>query len=87
MKKINDHLQVGKLYNIFIPAGSRLVFDDIEYYYEDIFLILTKPKKIRKTFNMLPANFYNMKALVRDRIVNIDFKDFQINNFTKIVET
>lgn len=87
MKKINDHLQVGKLYNIFIPAGSRLVFDDIEYYYEDIFLILTKPKKIIKTFKNIPEEFINVKALVRDRIVNIDFKDFQINNFTKIVET
>ena len=87
MKKPYNHLQVGKLYNIFIPVGSRLVFDHIEYYNDDVFMILTKPKKIRKTFNMLPENFYNMKALVRDRIVNIEFKEDQTNNFIKMVET
>lgn len=87
MKKINDHLQVGKLYRIYIPAGSRLIFDDIEYNDRDIFMILTKPKKIIKTLRNIPEEFVNVKTLVRDRIVNIDFKEYQINNFRKLVET
>ena len=88
MKKINDHLQVGKLYTIYIPSGSRLIFDDIEYNDRDIFMILTSPQIITKSlFGIGPEKFINVKALVRDRVVNIDFKEYQINNFRKLVET
>lgn len=80
-----DHLTVGKLYTIYIPSGSRLIFDDIEYDSEDIFMILTEPKKIIKTFRNIPEEFINVKALVRDHVVNIDFKEYQLNNFRKVL--
>lgn len=80
------NIKVGKLYHIEIPQGSRLVFADIEYYSHDIFLIITKPRKIKHpSWYDQPDHFwYRMRAIVHDRIVKIEFKKHQAIYFKEI---
>lgn len=73
-------LKVGGLYQIEIPPNNKLIFDKTEYFDDDIFMIVSKP--VRKKDNK--ETWYSIQALVRDRLIQIDFIDYQAQYFKKI---
>ncbi len=80
MKYLKE-LEIGKLYWIDIPERSRLVFGNVEYFSNDVFLILKRPQYINVGDGDRP--YYSVKALVRDNIVHIHFLKNQISYFKR----
>lgn len=82
---INKKIKVGKLYNIEIPPGKRLIFGDTEYYDDDIFLMLEKPKAVSD--GVTDNSWYEVKVLVRENVLNIQFLKHQITHFKEVKQT
>lgn len=76
-------LKVGGLYHIEIPPYSKLIFDGIEYFEDDIFMVVSKPKWKRDEI----YSWYSLQAIVRDKLITVDFIDYQAKHFKQIVET
>ena len=76
-------LKVGGLYNIEIPPNSKLIFDGIEYFEDDIFMVVSKPKWKRDEI----YSWYSLQAIVRDKLITVEFIDYQAKHFKQIVET
>lgn len=76
-------LKVGGLYQIEIPPNSKLIFDEVEYFEDDIFMIVSKPVWKKDDIDA----WYSVQALVRDRLIQINFLDYQAKHFKEIVET
>jgi hypothetical protein len=70
-------LKVGGLYQIEIPPNSKLIFDEIEYFEDDIFMIVSKPVWKKDDIE----TWYSIQALVRDRLIQIEFIDYQAQYF------
>ena len=75
-------LKVGGLYHIEIPPNSKLIFNNIEYFEDDIFMIVSKPVWKKDDIDA----WYSVQALVRDRLIQIDFIDYQAQYF-KLVQS
>ena len=76
-------LKVGRLYHIEIPPNSKLIFNNVEYFEDDIFMIVSKPVWKKDDIDA----WYSVQALVRDRLLQIDFIEYQAQYFKEIVET
>lgn len=82
-RKISNQIKIGKLYHIEIPEGKRLIFDSLEYYKDDVFLMLSKPLIVEDS--TYPKNFYYLvKVLVREQIIDISFLEHQAAHFKEI---
>lgn len=82
---INKKIKVGKLYRIEIPPGKRLIFGDAEYYDDDIFLMLEKPKSFSD--GVADNSWYEVKVLVRENVLDIQFLEHQITHFKEVKQT
>ncbi len=81
----HQQLIIGQLYRIYIPYGSRLIFNGTEYSDKDIFMILTEPQKAGNVDNRYTDQYFSFKALVRDHVVNIMCPARQFINFKPII--